>query len=50
MNPGDGFGSWITTSDNSDDPEGYMMVVNATFEPGLFYEETVEGLCENVLY
>ncbi len=41
---------WSDIQDNSDDPEGYMMVVNASFEPGLFYEETIEGLCENTLY
>lgn len=42
--------SWLKISDNSDDPNGYMMVVNASFEPGIFYEEIVEGLCENTLY
>ncbi|GLR18654.1 hypothetical protein GCM10007940_32700 [Portibacter lacus] len=42
--------SWLRIQDNSDDPEGYMMVVNASYEPGIFYEETVEGLCENTLY
>lgn len=42
--------TWIKIPDNSDDPQGYMMVVNASFEPGVFYEETVTGLCENTLY
>ncbi len=42
--------SWLTLSDNSSDPNGYMMVVNADYEPGLFYEQTVTGLCEDVLY
>jgi len=42
--------SWLDISDNSSDPEGYMMVVNASFEPGLFYDQTIEGLCENTLY
>jgi len=37
-------------SDNSTDPNGYMMVVNASFEPGLFYEQVVDGLCENTNY
>ncbi len=27
-----------------------MMVVNASFSPGLFYEQEVDGLCENTLY
>ena len=42
--------TWIQTTDNSNDPDGYMMVVNASYEPGIFYEELVEGLCENTLY
>ena len=42
--------TWIRVGDNSNDPNGYMMVVNASFDPGIFYEEVVEGLCENTLY
>ena len=42
--------AWVNIRDNSDDPNGYMMVVNASFEPSLFYENLVEGLCENTLY
>jgi len=41
---------WLAIGDNSADPNGYMMVVNASFEPGLFYEQTIDGLCENTLY
>lgn len=41
---------WVTIQDNSSNPNGYMMVVNASFAPGLFYEEEVEGLCENTTY
>ena len=41
---------WANIQDNSSDPNGYMMVVNASYEPGLFYEQLVEGLCENTLY
>jgi gliding motility-associated-like protein len=63
--PGDGFytitssfGAWnfffdgwfFVGSDNSSDPNGYMMVVNADFSPGIFYEQTVDGLCANTLY
>jgi gliding motility-associated-like protein len=32
----------VNIRDNSPDPFGYMMVVNASFEPGLFYQRTVE--------
>ena len=44
------FPSWLGIRDNSSDPNGYMMVVNASNDPGLFYEQTVSGLCENTLY
>ena len=42
--------NWINIGDNSSDPNGYMMVVNASFDPGIFYEETIDGLCENTVY
>ena len=42
--------NWIDIGDNSSDPEGYMMVVNASFDPGVFYQETIDGLCENTVY
>lgn len=41
---------WVEIQDNSTDPNGYMMVVNASYTPGLFYEQQVDGLCENTLY
>lgn len=44
------FPTWLEIEDNSTDPNGYMMVVNASVEPSLFYEQTVDGLCENTLY
>jgi gliding motility-associated-like protein len=44
------YGTWMALRDNSSDPNGYMMVVNASFEEGDFYEQTVNGLCENTLY
>ncbi len=42
--------TWLRIGDNDIDPRGYMMVVNATFAPGLFYEKIVDNLCENTLY
>ena len=62
--PGDGFytitnnmgqwpnlySSWLPIGDRSEDPNGYMMVVNADFSPGLFYEQEVSGLCANTQY
>lgn len=41
---------WMEIEDNSPDPDGYMMVVNANFNPGVFYRQEVDGLCENTLY
>jgi gliding motility-associated-like protein len=42
--------TWLNIGDNSSDPNGYMMVVNANFTPGIFYDQTVEGLCDNTTY
>lgn len=44
------YGTWLGIGDNSDDPNGYMMVVNADFTPGIFFEQIVDGLCENTNY
>ena len=46
------FPCWtLPISDNSDDPNGYVMVINATEgETGIFYRSTVDGLCENTTY
>jgi len=44
------FTGWLSIGDNSPDPNGYMMVVNASFSPGLFYEQEISGLCDNTLY
>lgn len=32
------------------DPDGYMMIVNASEEPSIFYEATIQGLCPNTTY
>ncbi len=32
------------------DTSGYMMIVNASYEPGDFYVQTVDGLCDNTTY
>lgn len=44
------FTTWDGFSDNSSDPNGYFMVVNANFSPGKFYEQEVDNLCENTVY
>ncbi|MDB5158934.1 MAG: Gliding motility-associated C-terminal protein [Mucilaginibacter sp.] len=45
LNPG-----WVHTTDHTGDPNGYMMIVNASFTPGLFYTRTVTGLCGSTQY
>jgi CHU_C Type IX secretion signal domain len=41
--------NWINIEDNGPEPNGYMMVVNASFQPGEFYRNTV-SVCENTKY
>ena len=41
--------SWINIYNNSPDTSGYMMVVNGSETPGLFYENGV-SVCENMTY
>ncbi len=62
--PGDGFytianstnscfgGTWHTLVEDHTpgDINGYMMVVNASFNPGDFFVKTVDGLCPNTTY
>lgn len=42
--------TWLRVGDSSSDPDGYYMVINASFSPGAFYEEEVDDLCESTLY
>ena len=42
--------TWLRVGDNDVNPNGYMMVVNASFAPGIFYEQVIDNLCENTLY
>lgn len=44
------YGTWIRIRDNSPDPNGYMMVVNASFNPGIFYQQEITGLCANTTF
>ena len=41
---------WIRIGDRSNDANGYMMIINASYDPGLFYQKTITGLCENTIY
>jgi len=43
--------SWHSLSaDHTGNTNGYFMLVNATFQPGAFYLETVRGLCSNTTF
>lgn len=41
---------WVRIRDDSQNPEGYMLLVNASYDTGLFYQEIVTDLCENSLF
>ncbi|HVS93074.1 MAG TPA: gliding motility-associated C-terminal domain-containing protein [Mucilaginibacter sp.] len=43
--------TWQTvTSDHTGDPNGYMMLVNASYDPSIFFTQTANGLCPNTTY
>lgn len=44
-------GTWHTLSrDHTGDANGYFMLVNASYQPGDFYVDTVRGLCANTTF
>ena len=44
-------GSWHSIlADHTGNANGYFMLVNATYQPGAFYLETVRGLCSNTTF
>jgi gliding motility-associated-like protein len=43
--------SWHQIGNHTpNDPDGYMMIVNASNEPSVFYKATIGGLCANTTY
>lgn len=44
--------TWHSLTDHTGNPNGYMMIVNASNEPGLFYTQTADAgvLCANTTY
>lgn len=43
--------SWFNlTKDHTGDPNGYFMLVNASYDPGAFYVDTVKDLCSNTTF
>ncbi|HEX6915744.1 MAG TPA: gliding motility-associated C-terminal domain-containing protein [Chitinophagaceae bacterium] len=41
---------WFNVTDHTGDPNGYFMLVNASFQPGNFYLDTVRNLCAGSTY
>ncbi|RYY38753.1 MAG: T9SS type B sorting domain-containing protein [Chitinophagaceae bacterium] len=43
--------SWHdVTADHTGDPNGYFMLVNASTSPGVFFQDTIRGLCAGTTY
>ncbi|HWK08330.1 MAG TPA: gliding motility-associated C-terminal domain-containing protein [Puia sp.] len=44
-------GTWVNlSSDHTGDPNGYFMLINASYNPSDFYVQTVSGLCAATKY
>jgi hypothetical protein len=44
-------GTWLNvTQDHTGDPEGYFMLINASFQPSQFYLQSWTGLCPGTTY
>ena len=43
-------GNWHVLSDHTGNLNGYFMMVNASFQPNIFYVQTISGLCDNTSY
>ena len=42
--------SWHTLTDHTGDPNGYFMLVNASYAPSSFYVQNIDGLCSGTTY
>lgn len=42
--------TWFTVTDHTGNANGYFMIVNASYDPGEFYLDTVSGLCSGSTY
>lgn len=41
---------WWQVPDHTGNPGGYMMIVNASFAPDVFYKQSISGLCPGTTY
>ena len=42
--------TWHNITDHTGDPNGYFMLINASYEPSTFYLQTIDGLCTGTRY
>src|ERR1700753_1561346 len=51
LNPSACHPTWQTVNtDHTGNPDGYMMLINANYEPSIFFTQTANGLCPNTTY
>lgn len=43
-------GVWHAVADHTGDPNGYFLLVNASYDPSIFYVQQVDGLCSGTTY
>ncbi len=41
---------WNVAADHTGKPNGYMMIVNASYQPSIFFNQQASGLCPNTYY
>jgi gliding motility-associated-like protein len=41
---------WDIPNDHTGDPQGYFMLINASYNPSIFYVQTISGLCGGTSY
>lgn len=44
------YSSWHTLTDHTGNTNGYFMLINASYDPSVFYVQQVNGLCEASTY
>lgn len=42
--------SWLTVRDHTGDPNGYFMLINASYDPSVFFVQNIDGLCPGTTY
>ena len=51
VSPGNCHATWHdVVHDHTGNPNGYMMIVNASYQPSIFFTQAANGLCPNTTY